>query len=182
MNAKSWQSAIFTPQVICFGMLASTFVYAGLIVAGILQRTEEPDPGLRWVFAGVGLAAAIASFVVPGILRRAQPPLKAETREEVDPEGQAMFRDAAPTRTIALDPEAARRTYVSRRQAPFIIALALSEVPAIMGLLSWLITDVPLAACLVLVAFSSTLMILRFPFPKRWRSDAEARFGALIPD
>ena len=39
-----------------------------------------------------------------------------------------------------------------------------------------------LEPCLVLVALSSTLIILRFPFPKRWRADAEARVGALIPD
>ncbi len=180
MNASSWSTALRTPQILCFALLMSTFIYGGLIIAEMLPRGEDED--LRWVFAGLGLFGAIASFVIPGMLRKNAPPLQAETRDEVDPEGRAMFRDAAPTRKVVTDPKSIRQTYVGRRFTPFILALALSEIPAIMGLLTWVTTSVPIAACLVLVAFSSTLIILRFPFPKRWRADAEARVGALIPD
>lgn len=180
MNAASWRQALFTPQVLCFAMLVSTFIYGGLILSGTLPRGDEDS--LRWVFAGTGLAGGVLSFVVPGWLRRHQPRIEAQTREEVDPEGQALFRDAAPTRAVVLHPEVVRRTYLSRRFAPYVLALALSEIPAIMGLVAWMTTSVPRAACLVLVGFGSTLIVLRFPFPKRWRADAEAQVGAIIPD
>jgi len=182
MNASSWRKGLFTPQIVCFGMLMSTFIYGGLIVSGVLQRGEPPEQDLRWVFAGLGLAGGILSFVVPTFLRRQMPPIEAETREEVDAEGESMFRDAAPTRTIVVHPKKVRGAYLRQRFTPYVMALAMSEIPAIMGLVAWLTTSVPMAACLVLVAFSSTLIVLRFPFPKRWRADAEATVGAEIPD
>jgi len=180
MNGASWSTALRTPQILCFALLMSTFIYGGLIVSGMLPRGEDDD--LRWVFAGLGLFGAIASFAIPGMLWKNAPRIEAETREEVDPEGQAMFRDAAPSRRVVTDPKTVRQRYTQRRFTPYILSLALSEIPAIMGLLTWMTTSVPIAACLVLVALSSTLIILRFPFPKRWRADAEARVGALIPD
>jgi len=180
MNASSWRAALRTPQILCFAMLMSTFIYGGLILSGILPRGTEDD--LRWVFAGLALAGGVLSFAVPGYLRRRQPPIDAETREEIDPEGQSMFRDAAPTRKIVLHPKQVRGIYLGRRFTFFILALALSEIPAIMGLVTWLATSVPVASCLVLVAFGATLMLIRFPFPKRWRADAEALVGAEIPD
>lgn len=179
-NASSWSTALRTPQILCFALLVSTFIYGGLILSGMLPRGE--DEALRWVLSGIGLFGAIASFAIPGMLWKNAPPIQAESRDEIDPDGQAMFRDAAPTRKVVTDPKAVRRTYTARRFTPFILSLALSEIPAIMGLMTWMTTSVPVAACLVLVAFSSTLIVLRFPFPKRWRADAEARVGALIPD
>lgn len=183
MNATSWRQALFTPQVLCFAMLMSTFIYGGLIVSGVIQR-NEPAPGqdLRWVFAAIGLTGGVLSFVLPSFLRKKMPRLEVETREEVDPEGQSMFRDAAPTRKVVVHPKRARSAYLQRRFTPYILALALSEIPAVMGLVTWMTTNVPMASCLVLVAFSSTLIVLRFPFPKRWRADAEAMAGAAIPD
>jgi hypothetical protein len=180
MNSSSWRASLFTPQILCFAMLMSTFVYGGLILSGMLPRGTEDD--LRWVFAGLGLAGGIASFVIPGIMRKKMPRIDAETREEIDPEGQSMFRDAAPTRKIVVNPKQVRGTYLAHRFTPFVMALALSEIPAIMGLVTWMSTSVPIASCLVLVAFGSTLIVLRFPFRKRWRADAEALVGAEIPD
>ncbi len=161
-------------------MLMSTFIYGGLILSGMVPRGTEDD--LRWVFAGLGLAGGIASFVIPGMIRKRMPPIEAETREEIDPEGESMFRDAAPTQKVVMNPQKVRSTYLARRFAPYILALALSEIPAIMGLATWMSTSVPIASCLVLVAFGSTLIVLRFPFAKRWQADAEALVGAAIPD
>ena len=60
-NTSSWSTALRTPQILCFALLMSTFIYGGLILSGMLPRGEDDE--LRWVFAGLGLFGAIEHFV-----------------------------------------------------------------------------------------------------------------------
>ena len=177
---SSWSQALFTSRVIWFGMLAATLVYGGLILSGLLPR--NPDPGVRWVFPVLAFVAGVASLVMPAIMRKRAPRLEPEVGEEVDPATESMFRDAPPVRRVVADPAAVRGQYIAQRFVPQLLGLALSEVPAIFGLLTWMMTDVPRPSCLVMVAFSAVLMLYRFPSARRWRADAEAQVGATIPD
>ena len=180
IDGSSWSTALRLPKVLWAAMLASTGVYGGLILSGTLPRNGD-DPMLGWVLFGVAMVTAVMSFALPAFFRRNASKLSAEVREEVDPGGQSMFRDAAPTRRVAADPVAVRADHVARRYTPFILSLALSEVPAITGLVSWMSSPVPRAACLVLVALSTALILMRFPSVTRWRADAEQQIDAVIP-
>ena len=167
------------PRILWAALLASTFVYAGILLSGTLPGGG--DPILRWPLLGVAMVCAVLSFALTAVLRRAAAPIDAPKREEVVPDGEALFRDAAPTQKVVTDPETVRREYVTRRYTSFIVSLAVSEVPAVLGLVSWMAAATPLASCLVLVALSAALMLVRFPSENRWRGDAEARVGAVIP-
>jgi hypothetical protein len=180
MDLSSWTSALRIQRLLWAAMLASTFIYAALVVF-VLVPSEE-DPSLLWVLSAIAMAGAIASLVLPASMGRAAPRLEVAVREEVDPAAQSMFRDAVPRRRVVTDPAGVRGRYIARRQTLFILELALSEIPAIMGLMVWIVSGGPLSVSLALVALGAASMLARFPAAARWRRDAEAEVGALIPD
>lgn len=181
VDGTSWSSALRTPRILWAALFASTLIYAFLILGGFVPRNGA-DPGLRWVFPGAALFTAILSFVLPGLVARSAPTLELATREELDRNAESMFRDAAATRRVVVDPADARAKYVARRQTMFIMGLAMSETPAIFALVAWMVSDLPLSLCLAMVAASAALIAIRFPLPSRWRADAEKQLGAVIPD
>lgn len=181
IDGTTWNSALRTPRILWAALLASTFVYAYLILGGIIERSDA-DPSFRWIFPGIALITSFLSFALPVLLARGVPKMDVATREEVDKGAESLFRDAATTHRVVVDPTGARAKYVARRQTLFILAVAMSETPAVFALAAWMVSDLPLRFCLAMVALSFVLIAIRFPFAARWRADAEKEIGAVIPN
>ena len=132
------------------------------------------------LFAGVSVANAVLSFVLPA---RTYERALAAIRVEVEPEPEAGFeggfRQGASSSNRFANPAKALRSALGAFQTAFILSLALSESVALFGFaLSRLGAPLTTAAPFFVVAW--VLMGVRYPTHARAFGRFEARFGARL--
>jgi hypothetical protein len=171
-----------TLRIIWGSLLAAIGLYVLVLVSGIAATPAAPQ-GMSLVLplAAVALTCAGASVLVPRIVyRQAVSKIQLKIVEEPAPDAFAtQYRQAAPTRKVFADPDAARRTAMICFQQPFILSIALSESVALFGLtLGILGYGMNTAAPFFAAGFC--LVAARFPTEERVFGPFEASLGATL--
>jgi hypothetical protein len=176
---------LFMMRYLWGSLLASTGVNAALLVFEVFPTASDPRPPqiLPMAFAGLAVALAAASFVVPRIVYK-QAIAKSEVRieEERVPEVfGAGYRQAAPERRVFGDPEAAWREAAKCSLTPFILGCALSELIAMLGFVLGILGFAAAAWAPFMIA-AAALIAIRFPTRGRVTAPFEAAHGASFPE
>lgn len=177
-NQGAQQSSWQTVLILWGALLASTFVYIGLLLSGqIPEPTEPPPPMLPYALAPTALGVLVVSVILPRrFFDAALSAWKPATNQVPDPNASVMFRDQTPTIDVFANPAEAERAMITRFFTPFILGMALSEAIAIFGfLLGIMHFDPMLWAPFFVVAWVS--MLARFPSKARLRARVEERMG-----
>lgn len=159
---------------LCLAPLQFLFV---LLVA----RPEDavpPSPVMPYVFAALAVGMAVFGTVLPArMVDRFIRAKQIETRVEVSSE-ETLFRHAAPTRRVFVEPFAAVMPRVIQGyQTALIVSLAGSEAIVVFGfLLGFLGFDLTVAAPFFAVGW--LLMVVRFPRAAALRARIEKIRGA----
>lgn len=170
---------IMTARVLWAAMLASTGVYAGILVAGVVPPPPDAAPVPWPILLGAAGLCAVASFIVPGLVHRSA---LTKTTFEVEelPLGEAPtgYRTAGDKyrRLTPAAYDAALRIYFT----PLILALALSEAVALFGFVGAL-TGQPIMYCLPFLGIGALLIALRFPTWHTILAPIEKQTNAVAP-
>jgi hypothetical protein len=179
------EKQLLTLRLVWGGILASTGVYAALLVSGVIppQPLSSETPPFVIPFAALAVMLAVVSFVLPKVIYR-QVATKIDVRIEEEPVPEvfaAGYRQAAPERKVFADPEAAARKAVVCFQTPFILSIALSEAAALLGfVLGFLGFPAPTWAPFMIGG--AALIAMRFPTKEQVLSRFEAALGASFPE
>ncbi len=149
-------SLLLIPRILWLAMLGTHALYLAILVMGLYERPPEPpDPIILVALAGAALGTAVASFVVPAVLRK---------------------NAGAP---VAADPDVARRQALSAALTPFILSLALSEAVSVMGLVVGF-NGHPAFAWAPFLACGALLVAVRFPTEGRMLGAAARPPGVIV--
>ncbi|MFK7989865.1 MAG: hypothetical protein AB8I08_27850 [Sandaracinaceae bacterium] len=166
--------------ILYLALLASTFVYLGLLLSGLLVVAPAEDSTLAFGVAASAVGVLAASWFVPRMIHGAAVSALELTIEEIpDPNGSVMFREQTPTIRSFADPERAdaeaRRVYFT----PFILRLAFNEAIALFGFVLGMLGYAP-AVVLPFFVVSWVLFAFSAPRPSRWRAPLVAHFDAQL--
>ena len=167
-------------RILWAALLSAIGIYVALTFI-VEPPPNATDGSLMLVAFGVTAAGVLAaSIVVPNLLRRTiVANLKPEIDEVPDPNGQAMFRDMAPTIKVVTNSEAVVSSYVAGAMTPFILTLALREAIAIFGFtLHMLGSERGLTGPFFVVAFAA--IAYEFPLKARLLGQLEKALGAQL--
>ncbi|MCC6217141.1 MAG: hypothetical protein IT376_19940 [Polyangiaceae bacterium] len=177
----SYEQRLQSLRILWAAMFASTLFYPA--VPFLIERGEPPPDAVLLIgLAGAAVASAMASVVVPGILR-ASALARADLATREAP-GQVAgagnpFLGEAPRRAF-VDPRAAMTAAFTSYQVAFLVGCALSETPALIGIVVASLGYSPLLAIPFCVA-SAALIAVRFPTLERVLAHVERRTGAKLP-
>ena len=123
------------PRILWAALFASTFMYLYVYYTAAPRDVVPDQPIMPYVLAGVALACAVVSFVLPASFQKqAAARAKLDVKEIPDPNASVMFRDHTPTIRVFADPAAARKKAMQLYFVPLILALAMTEAIAVFGL------------------------------------------------
>lgn len=177
------RALLFVPRLLWAALLMSQVVYAAMIlVPGLIESMVAPDDGAPIVgFVAFAVGSAIASFVVPTLLRRkgvaAQ---RFELREVPDPSAPVGFRGTAPTLREYADVPAVHAAARTAGFAPFVLSLALSEAISMTGIAAGFLGHPPVVWG-AFVAVGMTLTAMRFPTEATFFAPVEQHTGVRVP-
>jgi F0F1-type ATP synthase membrane subunit c/vacuolar-type H+-ATPase subunit K len=138
---------LFQARIIWAALVASQFLFIGLLFAGVLRPPPEPpDPQMLYLLAGLSIVVAVVSFALPMYLggQIAQQVI-AQLRHEGEPSNKRIIERA-----------------FQAGFSPFIISIALSESISIYGLVLGALGFSRMVA-LPFFAAGIALTLVRFP-------------------
>lgn len=174
------QGALMTARILWGAILMSVVLF--LVVLQIVPRPPaSPDPVLAPTFAAVALAIAVVSFLLPRHLHRSMlAKVEVPVTTEADPGAFGSFyREAAPSRRIIADREAAHRAAVACFMTPHVLRLALSESIALFGFVLGFLGHAP-PVWAPFFAVGAVLIAIRFPTARQMIKPLEEALGATI--
>lgn len=151
--------------MIRLAILGSQAMFVGLALAGLAPPHDAPiEPTLELGLVAVAVMASVTSVVLPLVGRRA-----AVARVV------AWAREGGEGR----DDDAVRQRALQAGFTPFILSLALSENPAMLGfILNFL--GAPLVHALPLFALGAVLTLARFPTEAGFLAPVEESLGRTL--
>lgn len=166
-----FQRMLPTARILWAGLVASTLLVA---VFAFLVQPDAPAPlapTLELVLAAMAVAAAVASFVLPGIVATSN-----ARHVDVGPANQltgAVARFA--------DPQRAVRQAMAVGQTCLILSMALSEVPSLLGLVLHML-GAPTAHVVPFLVTGTLLSAIRLPTIASLITPFERACGARFAD
>jgi hypothetical protein len=179
--------ALQVSRVVWAAIFGSTVAFLGVLLLLKPAPSEPPQLVVLVILAGAALSSLVASFVIPPLMiRQALARSKLETKQEtVADSGRGSdvlpYRQTATiTRTIAADPERARRRALAVHQTRVILELGMSESVALLGFSAHFL-GFPLEYALPFFAAAFVSMALRYPTLERALVSFEQAAGVHIP-
>jgi len=150
-------------RILWLSLLASTFVYLGVMFFAVQPPLEPPDQMMALALAMAGLSTAAVSLVMPRImLKGSLSQMQLPTREVADPNASLVMREQAPKLLVYEDLKAARGAVAAKFFTPFILGMAMSEAVVIYGLVLGFLGFAP-TITLPFFVVGWALMLTRFP-------------------
>ena len=172
---------LHVPRILWGALLASQVVYVGVLSAGLVQPERPPDPIMLPVLIGTATVVAIASFLLPEIIRRGAIAKSGIVVHDIpDPEAPIGFRGAAPTIRGYADPARVIARAFPLGFTPLILSLALAEAISIFGLTLGVTGHGP-EAWAGFFAVGMTLTAIRFPTADTFLRPIEKHTGVRLP-
>lgn len=159
-------------RILWAALTVSNVLIGVVTVVSHSSSRQAPDPSVQYVLFAAAIGAAVASFVLPA---RAQAQFLRNVRVEVLPPEPGPMGTGSSARFA--NPEVAARRAFTGALTPFILSMALSEVPSMVGL-SFYTLGGPLGIALALVAAGTLLAASRFPTAARLLAPFERATGA----
>jgi len=177
------QKALLTVRVLWLAISMSIAVFLVVLALAAPPGPSQAAPVMAPVLVGVAVLLAVMSVVLPRTLHwAAVSSVELPVITEADPEGFGSFyREAAPTRNIIADREAAHQAAVKCFQPAYIIGLALSEAIALLGFVLGFLGFAPWI-WLPFFAVGFVLVAIRFPTERKIVAPLEAALGVKIAD
>ena len=162
---------MFTVRIM-WGALTFSCVLLGLVTVMVPSPvTHAPAGSFVAIFAGLAVALAIVSFVLPARILATN---LAQVRVETMP-GEPGPTGPAPARFT--QPEVAARRALGIANTAFILSMALSEAVALLGLVLHM-QGVPMSISSAFIAAGTLLAAVRFPSVARLVGPFERATGA----
>ncbi len=177
------QKALLTMRVLWLAIAMSIAMFLVVLALIAPPRSSQVNPVMAMALAGVAVLLAVMSRVLPRTLHwAAVSSVELPVITEADPDAFGSFyREAAPTRNVIPDREAAHQAAVRCFQPAYIIGLALSEAIAMLGFVLGFLGFAPWI-WLPFFAVAFVLVAIRFPTERKIVMLLEAALGAKIAD
>jgi hypothetical protein len=173
MTAQQFfKNAMVTVRILWIALTVSNLLLGLITLVVPPQVSQPPDATMQLVFAGIAVALAVGSFVLPARIYAAS---AAQGRVEVA-EPEAMRGGMRGAARFAEPLKAARRA-MGLANTPYILSMAISEAVSLLGLVLHM-QGAPMTVSTPFIAAGTLLAAARFPTLERLVGPFERLHGA----